>query len=250
MGMTNNKINISQLLNDDELKYAVTKTGCGIELVDFSMASVLNDLDHHLAEWEKRLSYIDPPRLTMHGPFLDLNPSSWENLVADATMLRYEQAYRAADILGAEVIVFHSCFVPNFNFLEGWPERIIDFYERFLDGKDDHISILMENVMDPVPDGFLEVAEGIRHPAFGICVDVGHAHCYSKVHAEDWLRVLRDHIKQLHIHDNDGTRDSHLAFGAGTLDTKKVMSLIPESASCTIECSRLSDVLDSISILG
>ncbi len=247
--MNFSRIHISQLINDEELRSVVERTGCGLELVDFSMASVLDDLDSQLMIWKKKLKYIAPEGLSLHGPFLDLNPTAWDRLIADATMRRFEEAYKAASVLGAHTIVFHSCFVPNFNFLQGWPERVIDFYNRFLDGKDGSIRILMENVMDPVPDGFLEVAKGMDHPAFGICVDIGHAHCYSKVTADEWLSVLAPYVKHVHIHDNDGTRDSHLALGNGTMEFAKAAELIPEGATCTVECSYYDDVMNSIEAL-
>jgi len=237
---------ISQLLNDEELKCVIDRTGCGLELIDFSMASVLDDLDAQLGLWQERLEVLRPPHLSVHGAFLDLNPTSWERFVADATMLRFNQSYQAAKVLGAERVTYHSCFVPNFNFLEGWAPRVIDFYERFLEDKDDSIHILMENVMDPVPEAFAEVAEGISHPAFGICLDIGHAHCYSDVPVRKWLEDLAPWIRHLHIHDNDGKRDSHLALGDGTIGFEEMAGLVPKDAAFTVECSRKDYVMQSI----
>ena len=244
--MHNSHFFISQLVPDDELKNIIAEKKCGLELVDFSMASVLCDLDAELKRWEKRLTFIDPPYLSMHGPFLDLNPSTWEPLLYDATMLRYEQAYRAAKALGCETLVFHSCFVPNFNFLEGWPERVIAFYERFLEDKDGSVHIVMENVMDPVPDGFLEIARGINHPAFGICLDVGHAFCYSSVPLSEWFGTLKPYIKHIHLHDNDGTRDAHLAVGCGKIDFEGLAAEIRQIPSAAIECSSSAALVESI----
>ena len=244
--MPNQNIYISQLLTEDELKTVINETGCGLELIDFSMASVLDDLDSNLACWEKRLKRLDPPRLSVHGAFLDLNPTSWERLVADATMFRFNQSYQAAAELGADRVIFHSCFVPNFNFLTGWAPRVIDFYERFLADKDGSIQVLMENVMDPQPEAFAEAASGISHPAFGICLDIGHAHCYSKASVLEWAETLAPWIRHVHVHDNDGTRDAHLALGDGTVGFDQIAGVLPKDASFTIECSRIDPVLKSI----
>ena len=248
--MMKSKCYASQIIPDESLKEAADRTGCGVELVDFSMASVLDAPEAHLASWKERLLTIRAPHVSVHGPFLDLNTTSWDPLIASATMTRFEQGYRAAKILGADTIVFHSCFVPNFNFLQGWSERVIDFYERFLDGKDDSIRVVMENVMDPVPDGFAEVCEGIRHPAFGICLDIGHAHCYAKVPVAEWLRTLSPWIRHIHLHDNDGTRDAHLALGQGTIPLADIAGLIPENVTFTAECNSAADVLETFETLS
>lgn len=41
-------------------------------------------------------------------------------------------------------------------------QRIADFYREFLEDKDEKIEILMENVLDPVPEPFVEAAEKLK----------------------------------------------------------------------------------------
>lgn len=40
-----------------------------------------------------------------------------------------------------------------------------------------------------------------------ICLDVGHAHCNSKMEVEDWIRTLGDRIYYFHLHNNHGKQD-------------------------------------------
>lgn len=51
--------------------------------------------------------------LSIHGPFLDLNPASYDSLVRNITMLRYNQVYSVAKKLGADRVIYHSCFNEN-----------------------------------------------------------------------------------------------------------------------------------------
>lgn len=236
---------ISHLLDDKEMKNIVSQTGAGIESIEFSIAENLDRFCETMNTYRKRLDEMSCRSLTLHGPFLDLNPVAFDSLVQQATVQRYEQAYEAAKELGAKKIIFHSCFVPSVYFLEGWAERAADFYNRFLENKTEEIQVLMENVLDPCPEPFLQVAQMTEHPAFGICLDLGHANCYSEVACETWLEQLQPYIRHLHVHDNDGRTDQHLALGEGSLPFAKLENYL-KNVDLTIECRTQQDILQTL----
>lgn len=243
---------ISHLLDDDSMKELIGKTGLGIESIEFSIAENLDQMEQKLQEYEKRLAYMGARELTLHGPFLDLNPMAFDSLVQEATRVRYEQTYEVARRLGAKKIIFHAGFIPSVYFLEGWSERMVDFYERFLEDKSDEIEILMENVLDPLPGPIREVAEQIRHPAFGLCLDIGHAHCYSEVPVDQWIHELFPYIRHLHLHDNMGNHDSHLALGAGSINLEPVRALMKSGTvnSETVRARMKRETVNSDSMNG
>mgnify|MGYP001007454738 CR=1 FL=1 len=205
----------SHLLRDEEMKEVIQETGMGVESIEFSIAENLDNFSKTLLSYEKRLGKMGCEKLLLHGPFLDLNPVSYDLSIRNVTMKRYEEAYQAAKALGAKKIVYHTCYVPDFYLLIGWAERMAEFYREFLYEKDNSIEIVMENVLDRIPQPMAEVAEKIEHPAFGLCLDVGHANCYSKVSCEEWFQTEKKYLKHLHLHDNKGDRDSHLPLGTG-----------------------------------
>lgn len=91
----------------------------------------------------------------------------------------FEQAYSAAVALDAEKIVYHTGFIPSVYYLEGWAERMIEFWTKFMaDGRP--VPIVLENVWDPYARVLKKIAEAVAHPGFNLCLDIGHAHCYSK----------------------------------------------------------------------
>lgn len=237
----------SHLLCDEEMKEVIQETGMGVESIEFSIAENLDNLSKTLLSYEKRLEKMECERLLLHGPFLDLNPVSYDLSIRKVTMERYEEAYQAAKVLGAKKIVYHTCYVPDFYLLIGWAERMAEFYREFLYEKDDSIEIVMENVLDRIPQPMAEVAEKIEHPAFGLCLDVGHANCYSKVSCEEWFQTEKKYLKHLHLHDNKGDRDSHLPLGTGTISGNVVRGILQEEQvkTCTIECSTQEAVLAS-----
>ncbi|MDD7389940.1 MAG: sugar phosphate isomerase/epimerase [Lachnospiraceae bacterium] len=239
---------ISHLPADEEMRELIRETGCGVESIEFSMADSLNRLDNTVDSYRKRLECMGTDDLLIHGPFLDLNPMAFDNLVLDATRLRYEQCYQAAKALGAGKIIYHTCYIPGIYMLIGWADRVVDFYNRFLEGKEG-IQILMENVQDPEIDPILEVAERITHPDFGLCLDVGHAHCYSNYSPVEWAGKLGSHVKHVHLHDNDGRSDAHLALGEGTVPFEEALSIVfahSSDATCTVECSLADSVRKSV----
>ena len=98
-------IYVSHLLPDREMAEVLEQTGAGIESIDFSIAENLDNLKENILDYRGRLSAMGAEHLTIHGPFLDLNPMTFDSRIRQATMLRYAQAYEAAAELGAEKIV-------------------------------------------------------------------------------------------------------------------------------------------------
>jgi len=54
-------------------------------------------------------------------------------------------------------------------------------------------------------------------------IDFGHAHTMGKVN--DFLKVIRS-ASHIHIHDNHGQSDEHLAIGDGTVDWKRLAPVL------------------------
>ena len=241
----------SHLLCDEEMKEVIQETEMGIASIEFSIAENLDNFSKTLLSYEKRLEKMECKKLLLHGPFLDLNPVSYDVSIRNVTMKRYEEAYQAAKALGAKKIVYHTCYVPDFYLLIGWAERMAEFYREFLYEKDSSIEIVMENVLDRIPQPIVEAAEKVEHPAFGLCLDVGHANCYSKVSCKEWFQTEKKYLKHLHLHDNKGDRDSHLPLGAGTVSGDIVKEALREEQrkTCTIECSTQEAVLASFHFL-
>ncbi len=233
------------------MKRLLTETGKGLESIRFSVAENLDNLKKNLEEAREDLKYYNEPALMLHGPFLDLNPMCYDSKIRQVTMDRFNECYEAAQELGAMGIVYHSCMIPQIYFTVGWADRMVDFWNRFLEGKSG-ITIAMENVLDREIQPFVEVAERVEHPDFGLCVDVGHAHCYSSCSSAEWIRAAGSYLKHVHLHDNDGTGDQHKALGKGNLpldDIFRELKKLPQEMTMTLENQRMEDFHEGIRIL-
>ena len=110
---------------------------------------------------------------------------------------------------------------------------------------------MLENVFDDDWRLLLDVYERVNQPNFKLCLDIGHAHCYSSLDVREWAKNLAPYVSHVHIHDNCGDRDSHIGLGSGNLPWQEVLGYLPETKerTWTIECMQKEDIkrcLDSL----
>lgn len=90
------------------------------------------------------------------------------------------------------------------------------------------VDVLIENI----PNGLssaerLQLFLGQTHLELGYCFDVGHANLMGGV--EQQFELMKDRIRSLHVHDNDGKVDAHLfplLAEGGTVDWAQAMPLL------------------------
>jgi sugar phosphate isomerase/epimerase len=61
-------------------------------------------------------------------------------------------------------------------------------------------------------------------------VDVGHAFI-NRWRMEELFIALGDRLKALHLHDNDGRKDSHLPLGEGVIDWESIFAALRKAGS-------------------
>lgn len=236
-------IYISHLLSDEDMKEIIDGTETGVESIEFSISDNLDKLSETVKKYKERLKKMGSKHLTLHGPFLDVNPCAYDSLVREATMKRFSQCYEAGVQLGADKIVFHSGMNPYVYYKESWAEHVAVFWEEFLEDRHE-LEIVMENVFDDDWKLLLDVYKKVNRPNFRLCLDIGHAHCYSSIDVKEWARNLAPYVSHVHVHDNMGDRDAHMGLGRGNLPWKEVLAYLPENKnrSWTVESMKKEDV--------
>ena len=84
-----------------------------------------------------------------------------------------------------------------------------------------------------------EFLEYIDHPLVHICWDVGHANMDGTDHYAEIMQMGKN-LKAIHVHDNDGINDQHIAPFFGTADYDSLMKGLIDSGYegyFTLECS-------------
>jgi sugar phosphate isomerase/epimerase len=159
--------------------------------------------------------------VTVHAPFLDLNPGALDPLVYRATQRRYRQALQAAIQLGARLIVFHPGYdVWRYGEQQDlWLEQNLRFWPPLLTmAARGACQLTLENIFEAEPQLLKRLLTDLSSPWLGHCFDVGHWHLFANVTMEEWFASLGEHLRHLHLHDNFGKKDDHLPVGEGAID--------------------------------
>lgn len=245
----------SHLMEDAEAIRLLEQNPCiGLESIEFGIGFTLDDVDQTEKNYRNRVGeWTEKRPFSVHGPFLDLNPGSYDSLIAEASLKRFRQSYDLAKRFEADRIVFHSGFNPQTAFEQGWAQQSAEFWKRFLEPLDGSIKVHIENVLDLHVEIVEEILTLTDCPFFTACVDIGHANAYAKQTPEYFIERLGNRIGHLHLHDNHGERDEHLPLGEGDINIERILGLVAEkcpNASITLEHSYSDMVTKSIAVLN
>ncbi|WP_163327885.1 sugar phosphate isomerase/epimerase family protein [Desulfurobacterium thermolithotrophum] len=201
-----------------------------------------------LKEYGKLRKLAQTKPITVHAPFLDLNPGATDRYVLEATRKRFEETLIAAKVLEAEVIVFHTGFHPAkiYPIYDTWLKTAIETFKYIAERSS--CKIALENVFDEVPDHLERLLKELPENV-GVCIDIGHLNLFSEKPVEFWIEKFKDRIFEFHIHDNNGKKDEHAVIGNGTFDFDtffKLLEKIPNSYIFNLENKRPEDVEESL----
>ncbi|KAB0671175.1 sugar phosphate isomerase/epimerase [Oryzomonas sagensis] len=171
--------------------------------------------------------------VTIHSPFMDLNPGALDASIREATRRRIGQVFKAAELLRPRVIVVHPGF-DDLHYGENrlvWLNNSIDFWREFVPRAKELDTVLaVENIFEREPSTLRALLESIDAPCFRHCFDVGHWNMFTTVRMEEWFAELGPYIGESHIHDNHGQTDEHLPLGEGEIDFDLFFGLLKHYA--------------------
>ena len=160
-------------------------------------------------------------RVTLHGPFWDLCPGSVDPRVREVASFRLRQFMDVAEIFHPIQVVCHTGYDFRHHGFErsSWVDRSLAVWAPLVERAERMgACLLLENVWEEGPELHQELFARIASPRIGFCLDVGHQNSFSSTPLPVWLDVLADFIREVHLHDNDGSRDHHLPIGRGSID--------------------------------
>jgi sugar phosphate isomerase/epimerase len=168
-------------------------------------------------------------RITLHGPFQDLAPGALDDGVLAASRRRLRQAFRYVPVFRPAAVVCHLGYeARHYRWdQERWLSRSAATWKELAALAAPHgVSVMLENVHETDPELFLEVLGRVGAPNLQVCFDVGHLLAFSTGDFPHWLETLAPVIGHLHLHDNQGDHDSHLALGAGRVPLRETLSYL------------------------
>ena len=174
-----------------------------------------------------------------HAPF----SSSFTD--EEKTAKRFDEivnAMKRASYLGIKNIIVHPCQHLKYD-VEGNPEKLfeynMEFYKKLIPYCEEFdIRVALENMWQYTgminhstcsrPEEFVRYIDELNNDSFVACLDIGHA-ALVREDIGDFIKALGNkRLQCLHVHDVDGTNDSHTLPYFGSINWEKVMKALGE----------------------
>lgn len=171
--------------------------------------------------------------ITMHGPYMDINPGSLDEAKRLYTVKKYERVFFAAEHLKPRNIVLHAGYHERrySGGVDEWMSQSMKTWPAFVkEAERLNTVIAVENIFEKEPSTLKRLMTEIDSPNFRICIDSGHLNVFSSVPMEEWFSSLGQYIAEVHLHDNSGNADDHLPLGEGAIDFKMFFRLLAKYA--------------------
>ena len=191
--------------------------------------------------------------LSVHAPYSDLNLASLNYPIWKESVRQVLACIDGAAELTDRVTVHPGYLAPLGKLLPDrvWAQQKAALTEIGAHARDLGVRVFLENmgglkeVLCRFPEEILGMIDDLD--GIGFTLDVGHAHTVGKV--SEFLEVLprADH---LHIHDNHGTADQHLALGDGTIPWEEVGRAVARDYSgiVVVEGRNLDEARKSLAV--
>jgi len=195
-------------------------------------------------------------KTVLHAPFVDFLPGATDFRGRQRTIKLLEQTLILAERINAGKIVFHPGLSANATEreTEDWLVHAYNLWSNYVAwAKLNNCIFCIENIYETSPAPLLNLITAIDSPYFGHVFDIGHWNIFSSLPLVTWLETMAPYIRHLHLHDNHGRMDEHLAIGTGTVPFDQFFTWLDPSVSLpsiTLENHNLQALDQSLIVLS
>jgi len=226
-----------------------------LELVstEFQHWEIVADLKQLLPDIKEEFKKTMPSYnldISVHAPFNDLNIAALNLQLRTLAIDYIKETITTADKLDIKLISLHPghlCPSGVYAVDKVKEANLKSLHEIDEFASNYNITLALENM--PVKHWTLgntatEILSMISNTDIGMCFDVGHAFILGEV--DNFLNNI-DHIKNVHVHDNNGRRDEHLVLGEGAIDYPYIIKTmaLKYSSSIIIESNNIEEGIKS-----
>lgn len=211
----------------------------GIEETGYEGWEIVADGSYRLDNPENVARIADvigslPLGITVHAPYADLNLATLNYPIWRESVRQVCTCIRHASDWTDRVTIHPGYLSPVGKIMpeRAWQQQKEALAEIGKVASDHSVLACLENMIGireflcRIPEELTGMVEGIE--GIGITIDIGHANTVGKV--REFLPYLSA-ASHLHVHDNHGVHDEHLALGAGTIDWDLVGTCIARDYS-------------------
>ncbi|MFZ2958255.1 MAG: sugar phosphate isomerase/epimerase family protein [Candidatus Ozemobacteraceae bacterium] len=189
---------------------------------------------------------------TIHAPFYEMNLGAVDPRIRVVARERLHGTLDIAARFKASQMVVHPGYGPWVftKHISSWLGRAKDELAMLVEkaGKLG-IRLAFENIYDSHPADLASVIEPFSKEMVGVCFDAGHFNLFSETSMKTWLEVLGPRIFEVHLHDNLGGDDDHIAVGDGTVKYGPLTDWLRKPGNrpiLTLEMEQKTHVIKSI----
>jgi sugar phosphate isomerase/epimerase len=178
--------------------------------------------------------------LQVHAPYKNLRPADLNPRIRDASIQSVKDGIDFAGQIDCRIVTVHLGSVSKGRLEHAHKSvrvTLLDYVRTLTDYAVDHdITIAIENVQSDreeweeavgkTAEEIVGILKEIDAKNVGVTFDVGHANTVGN--PNDFAVKLAPYVVNVHLHDNDGTRDQHLVIGEGKIDFLKILRTLKE----------------------
>lgn len=191
--------------------------------------------------------------VSFHAPFSDLNTASLNKAILKESIKQISENIETASTYNAEAVCIHPGHFSPLGI--HFREKVFGIHReslKVLARKAEECSVLLgiENLpmfsilFARTPEEVRTILEEVDSPHLKVTFDIGHANTTGDVRQ---FLTLKEHIVTVHVHDNTGNQDDHLALGDGTVNTNIIKEL--SKTLLVIETYTFKDAVKSLDVL-
>jgi len=176
---------------------------------------------------------------SLHAPFTGLDVSSPDDNLRKHSVQQILGVMETAEKLGCGHLIVHpgSGKYDKRDHYDMAKNLLAKSTEELVKGAEERgLTLALENMLasrDGLRVGtraaeLREVIESLSEGNLGICLDTGHAH-YNGLEAWTETKDAGDLLIDLHVNDNDGSKDEHRVPGEGTLNWRPFVKALEEA---------------------
>jgi sugar phosphate isomerase/epimerase len=192
---------------------------------------------------------------TLHAPFFDLAPGALDEHILTATRTKLGKAFDLIEIFRPAAVVCHLNYEENKHGYKksAWFNAALATWQALLTQAAAHnVPLMLENTYETGPEQHVKMLTALNSPLARFCLDAGHVSAFAKNSWQAWLPTMAPWLGQLHLHDNHGDRDAHLAPGRGNFDFSGLFRYLKEQRLqplVTLEPHTEDDLWESLAAL-
>ncbi len=223
----------------------------------FDLIEILSEWPHYLTRKNLKVfrETLDSYglKVTVHAPFSDINIGSFNERIRKASLEALREALELSAELDALAVTVHPghCSPVSVKNRDEYLRIHRESLRKIARWSEEYgVKVGVENMPKFVildAQTCERLNEIIGDIGIGVTFDLGHLNTTTR-NFDRFLEVFRGRIVHLHLHDNSGEADEHLALGDGTVPWRRVLPKLPKT-TMALEVNDLESARKSLEFL-